>query len=628
MLRKIMIFLVVLLVFAFGGLFIFINTFDLNKFLPQLTGQLSQTLGRQVTIERAGLQLSLKYGIIADIQGISLAEDEKFSKGSFVSIGHIHCGVNVMALLTKRQVEVTDIVVQSPLVTVIRNEKGEFNYESLIKATKPASGSGASSSGDNVQKSSDTALPKLLVNSFEIRNGKVVFSDRALKPIMNVALETIDVKVTNFSLTEPFKVQLGASFFAPVNNIHIEGTGRIDMSLQQIRCDDVRLSLDLGVLDMARMNKDIAALSASGLQPGLKGLIEVVISQVVLGPKGLLVLSLNGDFRDGYIPTKMLVKPVDGISVKFDVNESRVKLSEFAFNLGTGRVSGTANIKEYLTSQIFDIETNLEGILVEDTIDQTRSPARLKGSLAGTLKLAGEGFSPEALDKISGQAQFALTNGELTNVNILKSILERVPVLSALSAVAGTQLSEEWQTKVGGELTKIDKATVKARVEKSTVLLDEALLVSQKFSLAANGQAGFDQTVDMDAELIMSKELSESVIDSASDMKALVDEQGEIRFPVKITGKVPDLSYMPDVAYISKLLIVNKGGDALQKVLDKNPEAKKFLDILTGGSDEGQNSAEGTTQDIQEPSQDGGADTGSDAESAGKQLLKGLLQNF
>lgn len=628
MFRKIMIILVVLFVLAFSGLFIFINTFDLNKFLPQLTGQLSQTLGRQLTVERAGLQLSLKYGIIADIQGISLAEDEKFSKGSFLTIGNIHCGVNVMALLTKRQVEVTDIVVQSPQVTIIRNDQGKFNFESLIKAGNPTSLSGTSSSGDSVQKSSDSKLPKLLVNSFEIRNGKVVYSDRVFKPAISAALDTIDAKVTNFSLTEPFKVQLEASFFAPANNIQIEGIGRIDMSLQQIRCDDVRLSFDLGALDIARMNKDIAALSALGLQSGLKGLIEVVINQMVVGPKGLLVLSLNGNFTDGRIPMKMLVKPVDGLTAKFDVNESRLKLSEFAFNLGAGRVSGLANVKEYLSSQIFDVETNVQGLLLEDTIDQTRSPARLKGSLAGTAKLSGEGFSSKSLDNISGQAQFALTNGELTNVNILKSILDRIPVLSALSAVAGTQLSEEWQTKVGGELTRIDKATVKARVKNSTVLLDEALLVSQKFSLTANGQAGFDQTVDMDAELIMSKELSESVIDSAGDMKALLDEQGEIRFPVKITGKVPNISYMPDIAYISKLLILNKGSGALQKVLDKNPDAKKFLNILTGGSDEEQNTAEGTAQNLQEPAPDGGSDTESDAESAGKQLLKGLLQNL
>lgn len=30
---------------------------------------------------------------------------------------------------------------------------------------------------------------------------------------------------------------------------------------------------------------------------------------------------------------------------------------------------------------------------------------------------------------------------------------------------------------------------------------------------------------------------------------------------------------------------VNKGGGALQKVLDKNPDVKKYLDIFTGGGE-------------------------------------------
>lgn len=623
MFRNIMILFIVFFVFILGGLFIFINTFDLNKFLPQLTGQLSQTLGRQVLIEKAGLQLSLKHGIMADIQGISLAENDKFSKEPFLQIGNIHCGVNVLALLTKRQVAITSIVIQSLQVTIIRNEAGLFNYESLLENVKPSKGSQAASSS-NTEKSVGVQMSELLVNSFEISGARIVYSDRGAKPVLNVALENINAKVSNFSLSEPFNIQLDASVFAEANNIHFQSTGRIDMGLKQIRCDDLRLSFDLGALDLARMNKDIPALAPVGIQPGVKGMIEVTISQMVLGPKGLLVLSLDGKLTEGRIPLKKLIKPIDQLNVTFNVNESRVKVSDLSFMFGSGRVSGEANIKEYMSTQGFELVTNLEGILVQETIDQSQSPARLKGSLAGTFKFAGQGFTPDALNKVAGQAQLALTDGELTNVNIIKSILERVPVLSALSAVAGTQVSQDWQTKLGGELTKIEKAQIKARIANGSVLLDEAQLKSEKFSIAGNGKAGFDQTVDMAAELIMSKELSDSVIDLAGDMKDLADEKGKIRFPVKITGKVPMLSYMPDVAYISKQLIVNKGGGALQKVLDRNPEAKKFLDIFTGSSEDGQGVDENASDAPQEPAQDGAQQKG----SSGREFLEGILKNF
>jgi hypothetical protein len=117
--------------------------------------------------------------------------------------------------------------------------------------------------------------------------------------------------------------------------------------------------------------------------------------------------------------------------------------------------------------------------------------------------------------------------------------------------------------------------------------------------------------------------MSESLVASAHDMSALLDENSEIHFPVKITGKLPDLSYMPDIAYISKILLINKGGGELQKVLDKNPQAKKILDIFTGGDKESSGEGENDSTDADQSGQEG-----SQEESKGKQFLKGLLKGL
>ena len=70
MLRKILIGFCLIVMLAFGGLAVFIQTFDLNRYLPQLTEQASKILGRKVTVERAGFNLSLARGIVADIAAI------------------------------------------------------------------------------------------------------------------------------------------------------------------------------------------------------------------------------------------------------------------------------------------------------------------------------------------------------------------------------------------------------------------------------------------------------------------------------------------------------------------------------------------------------------------------------
>lgn len=614
MLRKILIGFCLIVMLAFGGLAVFIQTFDLNRYLPQLTEQASKILGRKVTVERAGFNLSLARGIVADIAAISIAEDENFGKEPFLHIDHIHCGVSLMALLTKRQLAVTSIVIDSPKIRVVRSAQGDFNYEGIIEATKPDAAAKPQENKDAV-----AALPMLLVNSFEILNGNITVIDGAVNPPMQVAVQSVDAKVTNFSLTDPFKVQLAASVFSQGQNIHVDGTGRIDMGLQQFRWDDVHASFDFASLDLAGIEKNIPSVGDVGLKEGLKGSIEAVINQMVVSAKGLLVLSLEGKLTGGVIPIKMLPKPIDQMTAVFDINESKLKVSQFSLNLGTGKVSGSAVINDYMKTQGFDGNIAVEHLLLEDVVEQSKSPVRIKGSLSGTAKFAGHGFSPEGLNQMTGQAEFALADGELTNVNIIKDVLGQIPVIGQLLGVAGSEAAGGWQEKIDGSLTRIEKASVKARIEQGYVLIDDAQAANPEFSLSAHGRAGFDQTVDVDAELKMSQEFSASLTESKEDLKALLDEDQSIHFPLKIIGKIPDLKYVPDLAYISKLLLVNKGGGALQKVLDKNPDVKKYLDIFTGGG-EGQAPEGGAASE-------GGqaADENSGAAQAQK-LLKGLFK--
>ena len=230
------------------------------------------------------------------------------------------------------------------------------------------------------------------------------------------------------------------------------------------------------------------------------------------------------------------------------------------------------------------------------------------------------GFSSDALKQISGKSEVNLKDAELVNVNIIKSILEKIPVLSSFSQVAESKLSQDFQNKIAGDSTKISHAVIKTRIEQASIFVDDFQLMAEKFTLASHGQVGFDQVVDLQAELKFTKEMSEELIESAKDMEALADENREIHFPVNISGQLPSLNYVPDIAYISKLLIVNKGGGELQKVLEKNPEAKRILDIFTGG--------EKDPNQGQENVQPGGESSGQTDEqpTQGQKLLKGLLQ--
>ncbi|MBL8013563.1 MAG: AsmA family protein, partial [Candidatus Omnitrophica bacterium] len=595
--RKVLVGIAFFIVAIFIGLIILVKTIDLNRYLPQIVQMISQAVKRDVSVGKLTLNFSLKQGVFVDVAQVSLSDDALFSKTPFISIDHVHIGVSVLPLIIKRQIEIISIDIQSLQITLIKNEQGSFNYESMLpkkSATPPAP-----------TEFKPGNLPKLLVNSFTITDARVGYKDLSQASSMNVSVGDIDARVVGFSLQEPFKLALDAAVFSSNQDLHLDASGRIDVQLQQARFDDVHFNFDLSRLDTHRLSQEIPATVSLGLGKDLAGSVQAVISQMVVGVKGLLVLSLDGKLEGVQIPLKMLSVPISGLGAKVDMTESRVRISDFTFNLSSGKISGQFNVNDYLTAQNFELDLAVNQLLVEDVINQEKSPARMKGTLSGSAHLKGRGFSGEAANQILGQAQVGLSDGQLVNINIVKSILQKIPLLSSIEKVAGSQLSQGAEQLLGSNSTKIGSAQIKSRIENANIILDDVQVNSDDFLLAAHGNVDFNQTVQMTAKLSLSQDASASLIKSAGDMKALMDENKQIQFPVNISGKIPNLNYVPDMAYISKLLLVNKGGNELKKVLDKNPKAKDFLDILTGGADSNNSSepAEESAGDQETPSQ-------------------------
>jgi hypothetical protein len=91
--------------------------------------------------------------------------------------------------------------------------------------------------------------------------------------------------------------------------------------------------------------------------------------------------------------------------------------------------------------------------------------------------------------------------------------------------------------------------------------------------------------LDMALATRLSQSLSEKVINHTSKMKALL-EDGQIQWPGRLEGIIPNIEYRPDTKYISKQLLIEQGSEALDKVLEKNPEVKGVLDALLGSPKE------------------------------------------
>src|SRR5580704_6061698 len=99
-----------------------------NHFRPQIEEQASAALGRKVEV--GNLSLSLFSGSLG-ADNLSIADDPKFSSAPFLTAKSLKVGVEMQPLIFSKTLIVTDVVIDSPQVSLIRNAGGDWNYSAL-----------------------------------------------------------------------------------------------------------------------------------------------------------------------------------------------------------------------------------------------------------------------------------------------------------------------------------------------------------------------------------------------------------------------------------------------------------------------------------------------------------------
>ena len=125
---KIMIGIGVLLAVLFGVALLLPFIVDLNKYQDQYRPLIEDALNRKVTLEDIRLTIWPRLG--ARVAGFTIVEDPAFGTGPFASLSSVDVGVKLMPLLSGK-VEVEEITLREPLITVIKNKNGVLNVATL-----------------------------------------------------------------------------------------------------------------------------------------------------------------------------------------------------------------------------------------------------------------------------------------------------------------------------------------------------------------------------------------------------------------------------------------------------------------------------------------------------------------
>ena len=482
---------------------------DANTFRPKLETDLSGALGRDVKV--GNLSLSLFSGSVKADE-ISIADDPAFSQAPFVQAKSLKVGVELMPLIFSKALNVTDLTLNEPQISLVRSQNGEkWNFSSLGNKNSPAAPK---------QAGAASSSPSLSVAKLNVSDGRLTIS-RAGSTEKPRVYDKVDITVSGFSFTNSFPFKMTA-------NLPAGGTLTLDGSAGPIASDAALTPLQAKVV-VHKMN-----LAASGfIDPasGISGIADfngtVASDGQELKTAGTLEATNLQVVKKG-APAGKPVRVNYAVTHNLEKENGTITQGDVAMGKAVAHLSGTYDAHGPVTSVNLKLEG--PGMPVDDL--EAMMPAvgvslppksQLKG---GTLALDFTIVGP--VDKLVSAGTIRLENSALAGFSLGSE-------LSALSALGG-------KGAAGGNDTTI-----------------------QNFS--ANVHAAPDGTRADNISLIVPSLGSVTGAGTVSPSNALDFKMKADNIPFLVQGTTSSPKFIPDVkgmagGLLNNALSGNKGGQS------------------------------------------------------------------
>jgi len=387
---------------------------NVNNFRPQIESNLSSALGRPVKV--GNLSLGIFSGSVGADQ-LSIADDPKFSSAPFIQAKSLRVGVELMPLIFSKQLNVTNLLIDHPEITLLRNREGVWNFSSL-----------GNQSAQPAQKTPD-APANVNVAKLDLNDGTVTVGSLSgkRKPIV---YNKVNVAVRNFSFTSAFPVIASA-------DLPGGGSLKIDGSAGPINSTDtsltpVRAKVNLNKLDLAQsalVDPELGITGSADFDGNLTSDGRVAKANGTLKGTSLKLVPKG-------TPATVPIQVVFAVEHNLQTEGGKLMQGDIAIGKALAKLTGTYDMHGETTS----VRTKLNGQAMPVDDLEAMLPAlgiilptgsRLKG---GTLAIELESSGP--FDKLVSTGWVKMNNTALSGFNLGSK-------LSAISALTGKQTGND-----------------------------------------------------------------------------------------------------------------------------------------------------------------------------------------
>jgi AsmA protein len=504
---------------------------DLNKYQDQYKPLIEDALNRKVQLQDIRLTMWPRIG--ARVAGFAVLDDPAFGSSPFTSLRSVDVGVKLMPLLSGK-IEVEDITLRDPVITIIKNENGILNVSTVGRTgvalpTTPSRAPIPSTEGPL------KILALLAVDRVSIVGGTLSYRDLSSPKPAEYVFQNFDLLLQSVRLGQTPSLHI-STLVQPFNlPVTLDGTFGPLKETTDIDAIHVQLTVEKTVFTI------------TGSTVGHDAKVNVT-SPAINTANFPMVLPLQ--------------KPVElkNVEIAAAVKGQEVNLSHLSFQLFDGQVTAQGSLTSGSESPPFTGKATIQGLQVGPALAAlTTTHLSISGTAGADLALQGRGFSmPDLTKTLEGTSHVAVKDGKIEGVNLLQ---EAISILR----VAGISLDD-------AKATVFSTLETDLAIKEGIITVQRLLLDSHDFQATGRGTIGFDQHVHLAVTLNLSETLSQKII-GLSPVAKLAFAEGRVHVPLLITGTVQAPSYGLDSNALT--------GRVQEKVKGK---VKDVIDDLRKGS--------------------------------------------
>jgi AsmA protein len=558
---------------------------NVNAFRPRIESELTNALGRKVTV--GNLSLSLWSGSLA-ADNIAIADDPAFGNAPFVKAEALNVGVNMIPLILSKTLEVRDITLTRPQVALLRTPAGKWNFSTIGnsssgstqqqpsnsapqqsqpgQASKPspssnqkaptqsAPPSGAAPSPENKSASEQSLEQNLSVGQLNIRNGQISMGDTNAPGKARV-YKNVDVSVKSFSFTSQFPFTLSGELPGG-GNVKLDGTAgpinRSDASLTPLQA-----KISVNQLDLAK----------SGFVDPSSGFSGLVNFAGTVESDGNQARSMGNATADKLKLSPKGTPAQRAVALKYATNYSLQKetgqLTQGDVSVGkaSAKLSGTYDL--HGPNAVLHMKLNADNMPVDDL--QTLLPA-LGVTLPSGSSLQGGTLSADLT--VDGPVDKMAITGPVKLANTKLAGFDMGSKMAAISALSGAKTGPD---------TSIQNFSSDVHYSPAGIQTQNVNLVLPALgTVTGSGTVSPQNALDYK----MSASLSGSMVSGASQMAGLSSKGATI--PFFIQGTASDPKFVPDVKGMVGSQLTNQLGQRLGSQVPGGQNTQGVVNSITG----------------------------------------------